>query len=74
MMSCQQVIARVIPRWFPCRVPQLQSLNTLILVIITIQPLFTTYSDNPTLPEIQKFLSSIQEPVVFDKVFTEIVQ
>ena len=30
--------------------------------------------DNPTLPEIQKFLSSIQEPVVFDKVFTEIVQ
>jgi len=30
--------------------------------------------DNPTLPEIQEFLSSIQEPLVFDKVFTEIVE
>ena len=30
--------------------------------------------DNPTLPEILEFLSGIQEPVVFDKVITEIVQ
>ena len=30
--------------------------------------------DNPTLPEIQEFLSSIQEPVMFDKGFTEIVE
>ena len=29
--------------------------------------------DNPTLPEMQEFLSGIQEPVVFDKVFAEIV-
>ena len=30
--------------------------------------------DNPTLPEIQEFLSSIQQPVMFDKVFTEVVE
>ena len=30
--------------------------------------------DNPTLPKIQEFLSSIQEPVLFDQVFTELVQ
>ena len=29
--------------------------------------------DTPTLPEIQEFLSGIQEPVVFDKVSAEIV-
>ena len=29
--------------------------------------------ENPTLPEIQEILSGIQEPVVFDKVFAEIV-
>ena len=29
--------------------------------------------DNPTLTEVQEFLSGIQEPGVFDKVFTEIV-
>ena len=30
--------------------------------------------DNPRLPEIQEFLSAIQGPVVFDMVFTEIMQ
>ena len=30
--------------------------------------------DNPTLLEIQEFLLGIQEPVMFDKVFTEIVE
>ena len=30
--------------------------------------------DNPRLPEIQEFLSAIQEPVAFDMIFTEIVQ
>ena len=95
MMSCQQVIARVMPGCFPCRVPQWQSLNVLIVVtvIILLYIAFIHYiqytsvqclhfslageslsGDNPTLPEIQEFLSGFQEPVMFDKVFTKIVE